>query len=677
MKTPEAQSRIQHLKDELNAWNQAYFNDNRTLYPEPVRDQLKKELIALEHKHPDLITPDSPTQRVGVALNGKLPKITHKSRRYSLGDVFDAEELRDFDTRVKRFLKVDHVEYSCELKLDGINITLWYENGKLVKAVTRGDGYEGEDVTHTIKTCKNVPLILPQDLTIEVSGECFIAHKDFEDINKNLTERFANSRNLTAGSVRQLDPRRASERNMRLFLYESYSDIDVANQAELFQFFDKLNLPHEKEFEVFSDIEQVIKFCQKWSDKKTRENLWYDIDGIVVKVHDFGYRRRLGYTAKTAKYAVAWKFPAEEKYTTLLDVHFQVGRTGAVTPVGILDPILISGSTVSKASLHNPEEMKRKGIQIGDHVIVRKAGEIIPEIIGALENLRNGNEKEIVFPTNCPECGHPLNNDEIVTRCLNPDCPAKHRESLIYFAKALNIDGLGEKTIHALLDLELIHTPADFWKLDHHDLAMIPGFKHRKVYNLLDALDAKKSLELADIITGLGIRNIGKENAKLIAEFLRDRWNEFDFDAFSTIQKELTHEDLLNRDGIGPTVAKSFFDYLQQDKTKKLWSELHEHKISIHWPPKREDDLPYSGTKFVITGSFESVSRDELKKIITQNGGKVLSSISQNTDILLAGANAGSKLKKGKELQIEIWDEATACEKLNIQKHEAPQTSLF
>lgn len=690
MNKNKAEFKIKKLRQQIWEWNQAYFNDNKEVFPESVRDQLKKELIALEAQYPEFITPDSPTQRVGVPLNGKLPKLKHKSRRYSLSDVFEAKELRDFDTRVKRFLKTDTVEYSCELKIDGINITLWYKKGKLIKALTRGDGYEGEDVTHTIKTCDNLPLELPKPIDLEVSGECFIAHNDFEKINKQLqssnskhsefelkSEGFANSRNLTAGSVRQLDPKIANKRHLRIFLYESYSDLGIQNQTELFDFFDRLWLPHEKEFEVFDDIEKVITFCEKWSDKKIRENLWYDIDGIVVKVHDFGYRRRLGYTAKTAKHAMAWKFPAEEKHTLLLDVYFQVGRTGAITPVGILDPISISGSTVSRASLHNIEEMERKGIKIGDQVIVRKAGEIIPEIIGSLENLRDGSEKDIQFPKNCPKCEEPLNFDEIVTRCDNPTCPAKNRESLIYFAKTLDIDGLGEKTIDALLELKLIHSPADFWKLDHMDLAMIPGFKHKRVYNLLDSLEAKKELELSDIFAGLGIRNIGKENAKLIAEYLRGQFGEFQMIEIKNHLKKLNLEDLQQVDGIGETVADSFCEFVGRHHTQKLWDDFITHGLSIIWPKQLGDNLPFSGKKFLITGSFETLSRDELKKRVTEQGGKVLSSISKNVDVLLAGEKAGSKLKKAEELSIDIWNENRIISEFEIKTNEQPQITLF
>jgi DNA ligase (NAD+) len=681
----EAQKRIEKLREKLWEAIKAYFNENREIVPESVRDQMKKELIELETQFPEFMDANSPTQRVGAPLSGKLPKITHKSSKYSLGDVFDAEELREFDERVKRFLKVEKVEYSCEVKIDGINVTLWYEKGVLVKAVTRGDGKIGEDITHSIRTCENLPTQLSEPLTMEVSGECFIAQKDFEDIVQNPGSKvpepgFKNPRNLAAGTVRQLDPKVAESRHLRMFLYELSSnsaefELEVTNQKSMFEFFDKLNLPHEKEFEVFSNIEKVIKFCEQWSDPEYRKDVWYPIDGIVVKVHDFGLRRRMGYTAKTAKYAVAWKFPAEEKYTKLLDVHFQVGRTGAVTPVGILEPVDISGSTISRATLHNEGEMKRKKVMIGDTVIVRKAGEIIPEILAPINDLRNGSETKIAFPSNCPECGIKLDRDEIIARCENGKCPARHRESLYHFAKILKIDGLGEKTIDALLELDLITTPASLWKLDQYDLAMVPGFKHRKVFNLLDSLIARKYLTLTEIFSGLGIRHVGAENAKLFADFFRGKFGEFKLKKLMSHAATLKADDFLHVDGIGEKVALSFFDFLQEDRTAHLFDTFVDVDVDILWEEVKDlSSLPFSGQKFLITGSFEAFSRDELKKIITDNGGKILSSVSSNVDVLVAGEKAGSKLTKADELGVTVWNEDTFCGKVGIVRE---KQSLF
>jgi len=477
----------------------------------------------------------------------------------------------------------------------------------------------------------------------------------------------------------------AAKRHLRIFLYELQSSNSAEfelngfkfpqNQKELFSFFDRLGLPREKDFVVFPNIEKVISFCKKWSDKKERAKMWYEIDGVVVKVHDFSLRKRLGYTAKTAKHSIAWKFPAEEKYTKLLDVHFQVGRTGAVTPVGILSPVEISGSTVSRATLHNAGEMKRKGVRIGDTVIVRKAGEIIPEILEPILDMRDGTEKEIQFPTSCPECGEALDMEEIVARCTNKDCSARHREKLIHFAKNLDIEGLGESTIDALLEKNLVSSPADFWKLDQFDLIELSGFKHKKVFNLLDSLIAKKKLTLSDIISGLGIRFVGKENAKLIADFFKSKFGKNNkLSAYYNITFEL--EDLLHIDGIGPQVAESFFEFWNRDITKKILFDFNEAGIELIWEESNEEQI-FSGKKFLITGSFDNFSRDELKKIITDRGGKILSSISSNVDVLLTGNKPGSKLTKAQDLGIEIWEEEKILQECEINKINNLQTSIF
>ena len=362
--------------------------------------------------------------------------------------------------------------------------------------------------------------------------------------------------------------------------------------------------------------------------------MWYEIDGVVVKVNNFDYRKRLGHTAKAAKYAIAWKFPAEEKYTKLLEVHFQVGRTGAITPGGILEPVEIAGSTVSRASLHNANEIQRKNVKIGDTVIVRKAGDIIPEILEPIEKFRDGKEKNIIFPNDCPECRKALNKEEIVARCLNADCPAKHRETLLYFAKQLKIDNLGEKTINALLELELVHTPADFWKLNQLDLATLPGFKHKKVFNLLNALEAKKELTLTKIITGLGIRHVGTENAKLLSEYLRDNFGEFSLQELSNICTQILFDRLLNIDGIGEKVAESFFKFLQLDRTQKLFKDFTDVGIEILWPKKKSTaELPLLGNKFVITGTFDGFSRDEIKTMLTERRGKILATLSKKEHV--------------------------------------------
>ena len=675
---------IIQLRAQIWEANQAYFNENREIVPESVRDQMKQKLIELEKAHPELITPDSPTQRVGMSLDGKLPKITHRTPKFSLADGFNPEDLIEFDTRVKRFLKAEEIQYSCELKLDGLNITCWYEKGVLVKAITRGDGKIGEDVTHSIRTCENLPLTLSQPLDLEISGEVFIAKRHFQQINQELSEdqRFANARNLAAGSVRQLDPQIASQRNLQIFFYElskiEGGSISPKNQKEAFAFFDQLGLPHEPDFEIFETIEEVVSFCQKLSNNQTkRQNFFYDIDGIVIKVHDFALRKRLGYTAKTAKFAIAWKFPATQKYTQLLDVHYQVGRTGALTPVAILEPLEIDGSTVSRASLHNPEEIARKGIKIGDQVIVQKAGDIIPEIIGPVKGLQEGPRKEIIYPQVCPECQSAIDFEETIPRCHNAVCPARQRQNLFYFADILKIDGLGPRSIEALLELEYIKIPADFWRLKSLDLATLPGFKAKKIDNLLQALDRRKSLTLDEIFTGLGIRLVGSENSKILAQYLRDQYGEITLATWNEILKRnddvITLSSLAQIEGIGEKVAQSFADFCTSLLGQKHFEAFLEVGIELLWVAQNQKNQKFKGHKYVITGSFEAFSRDELKRLITDQGGKIQSSVSAQTDVLLAGSAPGSKLKKAQELDIEVWDEVRIAKELTLES-KAPST---
>lgn len=685
-----AEKKIEKLRIELWEANKAYFNEDRELVPESVRDQLKQEIIALESEFPELVDANSPTQKIGVPLSGKLPKITHKNKKYSLADAFNADDLYEFDARVKRFLMTEDVEYSCEMKIDGLNVTLWYQGGVLAKAITRGDGVEGEDVTHSIRTCENLPLKLEEPIDLEVSGEVFISKQDFKDLcAKAPEENYANPRNLAAGSVRQLDPEIANSRNLRIFLYDikdssvPKEELKIKNQKDFFDFCDLHHLPHEKEFEIFSDIESVIKYCEQWTEEE-RCDVFYEIDGIVIKVHDFSLRKRMGYTAKAAKYAIAYKFPAEEKYTRLLDVHYQVGRTGAVTPVAILEPIDLAGSTVGRATLHNPSEITEKGIMIGDQVIVRKAGDIIPEVLSPLADLRDGAERPIVFPERCPECDVLLDFSETIIRCLNPDCQGKHRQGLFYFANMLNIDGLGPRTIELLLELELVRSPVDFWKLTVFDMALLPGFKQKKIFNLMTALEARKKIELWEIFAGLGIRLVGQENAKTFAHYFLDHFGRISLETFIDILEgscgDLHWQKSFEMiDGVGDKVGKSFEQFLQKDRTIKLFKEFMDMGIKLYWPEVKNMDLKFKDKKFLVTGSFDNFSREELKKIIVDYGGKMISAVSRNLHVLIVGENPGSKLKKAKELgSIEVWDESRLIGELGLKQEEvAVQSSIF
>lgn len=677
-----SKDRIKNLRKQIEDANRAYFLEDSEIVPEAIRDQMKKELLALEAEHPEYYDAQSPTQRVGAPLQGKLPKIKHKSRKYSLADAFDLTELEEFDARVQRFLKTNQVEYSCEQKIDGLNITLWYVGGILQKAITRGNGTHGEDVTHSIRTCKNIPLKLPKPLDIEVSGECFMFRSDFDRICREETNKdYANPRNLAAGSVRQLDPQVAATRNLQIYLYElgqNNMEHPPQNQEAFFALCDELGLPHQEGLQTYTNIYDVHAYCETSGDTAKRKAIPYDIDGVVIKVHDFALRKRLGYTAKTAKYAIAWKFPAEEKYTVLQDVVFQVGRTGAITPVAMLQPVDIAGSTVSRAILHNADEIARKDIRIGDTVIVRKAGDIIPEVVEPIIKLRTPGTQPIVFPTQCPVCDHILETSEIVARCENPLCAAQHEERLVYFVKTLKLEGLGRETIKALRNKDMIENFGDLWRLDEHDLILLDGFKHKKVFNVLDELKNKKTLLFPTLLTALGIRFVGSENAKLIARYIQDTMGKKTLPELQKLLPSITHEQLMHIDGLGETVSQTFEHFAKNEATHIL-GDLVDAGLSVSWPEASLQSGPLVGKKIVITGSFEHFSRDEVKSMVQKNGGKVLSAVSGGMDYLFVGENPGGKRQKAEALGKTIYNEGQIAELLgiNIASDDDTQVSLF
>ena len=655
----EAYKKIKNLRKKISKANYAYFIENREMVPESIRDQMKKELIDLEKKFPEFLTPNSPSQKVGAPLSQKLPKIKHKTPKYSLADAFEPQDLRDFDIRTRKLLGYkESLEYSLEYKIDGLNITLWYEEGMFIKALSRGDGTEGEDVTHTIKTIVDLPLALSQKFSGEICGECFISRKTFETLQEKFPQQnFANPRNLAAGTVRQLDPKMAESRGLRIFLYEiaSGKPDGIKHQNQIFEWFESQKLPFMQKAKIFKGIDSVIDFCNQQSQRKNRIESGIDIDGIVIKVNDLDFRQKLGNTAKVVRSAIAWKFPAEKKYTKLLGVDFQVGRTGAVTPIAILDPIEIAGSMVSRATLHNQNEIKNKKIRINDQVIVRKAGDIIPEVLEPIQEMRPPETKEIIFPLQCPECSQNLDFSEKIARCSSSKCPAKHKENIIFFAEKLNIEGLGRKTIEILLEKNLIQSPFDLWSLSPYDLVQIPGFKDKKIKNLILALEQKKELPFWVVLSGLGVRHIGEETAKILSQFLRKKLGSFQSLNLVDALPNIGLEDLLSIKGIGQKSAESFYDFWRYDFLSIL-KKIEEQKIYFFWE-ELQINQKFSGKKFVLTGTFESFSREKLKQEIESQGGKVLSSVSPALGILISGKSAGSKKEKALKFGWEIWDE--------------------
>ena len=657
MNLEEAQHRVEQLRKEILQRNHEYFVLDESHVSEAVRDALKKELVALETEYPELITPDSPTQRVGAALSGRFPKVKHKSRKWSLADVFSLEELQDWEDRVEK--GIGKVEFITELKLDGLNITLWYEKGILAKALTRGNGEEGEDVTHTIRTIKNLPLRLFEEVDIEVSGEVIIPKESFEVLR---AEGFANARNAAAGTVRQLDPEVTAGRDLQMFCYELGATTAAAplEQSEILKWFQKLGLPTNKEFKVHDSAEASVAYLQEWQEK--RDELPYEIDGVVFKVNDKKKQEFLGWTAKTPRFAVAYKFPATQTTTVVEGITIQIGRTGAATPVAELRPVFVAGSTVSRATLHNEDEILRKDVRIGDTVIIQKAGDVIPEVVEVLQNLRPEDSRAYEFPTNCPLCDTLLvrPEGEAVRRCPNLECPGRKRESFIHFVSkhALDVDTLGEKVVDALLEFGFIHDLADFFTLTEAQLLELPFFKDKKAQNILKALEEKKRIELPRFIFGLGIRFVGEQVAKDLSEWLRNKTEETQFTPtqFKEWLKNYTQEDLEGIQGFGERIAVSLAEWTSEPRHQVLLDKLTSVGLRLTWPEEGSRIEGISGKTFVLTGTL-SRPREDVKLQIEKAGGHVSSAVSAKTDYLLAGEEAGSKLDKANSLGVKALTE--------------------
>ncbi len=652
----EVKKRIEKLREEILRRNYEYFVLDESNVSEAVRDALKRELIELENQYPEFITPESPTRRVGSALSGRFEKIQHKSAKWSLADVFSEEELKAWEERVTK--AVGKAEFVTELKLDGLNITVWYERGKLVKAITRGDGKVGEDVTHSIKTIKNVPLTLFEEVDLEVSGEVIMPKSSFEKL-----EGFANPRNAAAGTVRQLDPKVAASRDLEMYFY-SLGENNLLDRMdtheEVMQLLMRLGLPVNRNYQVHSSAEASVKYIEQWGGK--RDDLPYEIDGVVFKVNDKAQQEKLGYTAKSPRFAVAYKFPAEQTTTILEDITIQIGRTGAATPVAELRPVTVAGSTVSRATLHNEDEIARKDVRIGDTVIIQKAGDVIPEVVEVLENLRPADSKPYKFPSHCPLCDTAFirAEGEAAHRCPNKNCPGRKRESFIHFVSrgALNIDSLGEKVVDQLIDFGLVQDVADIFTLKEDQLLELPLFKEKRAQNVIEAVQARKHVEMHRLIFGLGIRFVGAQVAKLLVEFLQERSESLHPTPYTLLDllENTSQAELETIEGFGERIAQSLHEWIQNPSNKALLIKLAENGLTLKWPEQTEKVAALAGKTFVITGTL-SQSRDHFKKLIEDGGGKVSSSVSAKTDYLLAGESAGSKLEKAKELGVEILSE--------------------
>lgn len=662
-----AEQEIKKLRDLLNRYGYEYYVLDKPTVPDAEYDRLMQELISLEEQFPQLVTADSPTQRVGGASLDVFEKVRHEIPMLSLANAFNEQDLRDFDRRVKQTIG-DKYSYVCELKIDGLAISLRYEQGLFVQGSTRGDGTIGEDITSNLKTIRSIPLRLNENINIEVRGEAFMPKKSFEALNKVKAEKgeepFANPRNAAAGSLRQLDPRIAASRNLDIFLYNigNSREINIDSHSEGLDYLDRLGFKTNKERKKCANIDEVIEYVNKWTEK--RPQLSYEIDGIVIKVDSFAQQESLGTTAKSPRWSIAYKFPAEEVVTRLIDIELSVGRTGVVTPTAILEPVRVAGSTVQRASLHNEDLIREKDIKIGDQVVIKKAGDIIPEVVRVLTESRTGAETEFNMPETCPECDSELVRleDEVALRCINPKCPAQIREGLIHFVSrdAMNIDGMGEKVISQLFAEKLIHDVADIYKLTREQLLGIERMGEKSVGNLLRAIEASKTNSLEKLLFGLGIRHVGAKAAKTLAMH------------FEHIDKlaVATYEELTAINEIGDKMADSVVTYFEQQEVNELLQELKEAGVNMEYtgprPVSTEDsETVFAGKTVVLTGKLERLSRNEAKEKIELLGGKVAGSVSKKTDIVIAGEDAGSKLNKAQELGIEIWNEEKLFEELN------------
>jgi DNA ligase (NAD+) len=666
METSSTQKRVTELQTLLNQYNYEYHILDKPSVPDAEYDQLLRELIELEEQFPELRTPDSPTQRVGGDVLSMFEKVEHRTPMLSLGNAFNESDLRDFDRKIRQAVG-DKFSYVCELKIDGLAVSLRYEDGLFVQGATRGDGTIGEDITANLKTIKSIPLRLTKPFTMEVRGEAFMPKKSFEQLNLVKEEKgeepFANPRNAAAGSLRQLDPKIAASRNLDVYLYgvADTGGTGVQSHSGGLDLLDELGFKTNKERKKCETIEQVLEYVEGWVEK--RPHLPYDIDGIVIKVDSLAQQEELGTTAKSPRWAIAYKFPAEEVVTILKEIELSVGRTGVVTPTAILEPVRVAGTTVSRASLHNEDLIREKDLKIGDHVVVKKAGDIIPEVVNVLLDRRTGEEKDFNMPTHCPECESDLVRleEEVALRCINPTCPAQIREGLIHFVSrnAMNIDGLGEKVISQLFQEKLIEKVSDLYKLTSEQLLRLERMGEKSVQNLLAAIEASKANSLEKLLFGLGIRHVGAKAAKTLAQH------------FGNIDglMNATYEQLIAINEIGDKMADSIVTYFEQPEVQELIDELKSFHVNMEYKgPKpisiENSDSFFSGKTIVLTGKLEKLSRNEAKEKIEALGGNVAGSVSKKTHLVIAGEDAGSKLTKAQDLGIEIWDEDRLVEEL-------------
>ena len=658
MNKQQVKNRIDKLKKEINHHRYLYHVLDKQEISDAALDSLKHELYELEQKYPEFITSDSPTQRIGGKPLSKFTKIKHKVPQWSFNDAFEKEEIIDFDKRVKKNLMLEadkKIDYNCELKIDGLHIVLTYKNGILFTGATRGNGKIGEDVTQNIKTIESIPLKIKQNIDITVEGEVFMSKTVFEELNRSRKKKgeslFANPRNAAAGAIRQLDSKVVKERKLDCFIYDlSYlrSSEFLDSQSDELEFLRELGFKVSNQYKLCQNVDDIFNFWQRWVNNKESKNYW--IDGVVVKVNNRDYQEKIGYTGKAPRWAIAYKFPAEQTTTIIEDIQVQIGRTGALTPVAHLKPVRVAGSTVSRATLHNQDEIDRLDVRVGDTVVIQKAGDIIPEIVNVVKGLRKGDEKKYRIPKKCPHCKTEIlrPEGEVAYYCPNKNCFQMELRKLSHFVskKAFDIDGFGPNKIKQLADEGIISNFSDIFELKKGDLEPLERFAERSTDNLIDSIEKSKEITLGRFIYALGIRHVGDEMAHELSKQLES------IKRF----KEITKEELESIEGIGPKVAHSIFEYFQNHKNLQMVEELFCRGVKIKHEIKIKKKL--DGLSFVVTGSLESMGRDSAKERIRNLGGNVHSSVSKNTNYVIAGKKAGSKLKKAEKLKIKILDES-------------------
>ena len=662
MTIPQIQETVKQLRQQIEEHNYRYYVLDAPIIPDAEYDRLLRQLEELEKQHPELITPDSPTQRVGTAPLSAFQQVQHKQPMLSLSNAFSNDELLAFDKRIKdRLHSQTEITYACEPKFDGVAISLLYENGKLIRGATRGDGIIGEDVTINIRTISSVPLHLrgndyPQIL--EVRAEVYMPKKGFAEFNERAIERgektFVNPRNAAAGSLRQLDSTITASRPLEIYFHGvgfTEPALQIKNHGEIIQKLAEWGFRVVHEIEIISGITGCFNYYKNLLNK--RDSLPYQIDGVVLKVNDFALQNKLGFVARAPRWAIAYKFPAEEEMTVLKNVEFSVGRTGALTPVARLEPVFVGGATVSNATLHNMDEIERKDVRIGDFVIIRRAGDVIPEVVGPILEKRPAHTKKVILPSTCPVCGSTVIKPEgdAYARCTGGlICAAQRKEKIKHFAsrKAMDIDGLGDRLVDQLVERKLVHDIADLYNLTHEQLANLNRMAEKSADNIINALSKSKSTTLPRFLYALGIRDVGETTAKTLSQH---------FNSFTKIMTA-SFDELLEVNDIGPIVAENIIGFFSQPQNVQVIEKLLSH--GIHWPEKTavsSAEQPLAGQTFVLTGTLNTMSREEASERLQALGAKVTNSISQKTSYVVVGENPGSKLAKAEKLSIPILDE--------------------